>query len=134
MFESILGLLTGVPGAIAEYFNKKQELASIEYRQKMEYEEAVHTRKIDLIKAGLHADMNWEMAFANQAASSWKDEYTLIVVSVPLIMAFIPGLAGYVSAGFESFAETPIWYQAMVQVVFYATYGIRFWRRQQSDT
>ena len=37
---------------------------------------------------------------AEQAATSWKDEYTLIVVSIPAIMAFIPGLDVYVKDGF----------------------------------
>jgi hypothetical protein len=78
--------------------------------------------------------MAWETEFAKQAATSWKDEYTLIVVSVPVVMAFIPGLDGYVLKGFEAFAACPLWYQVMVQTLFYATYGIRLWRRQISDT
>jgi len=134
-FLSIVGsLLTGVPQAVADYFNTKQVLEAQEAQRKMEYEDAVHKRKIELITAGLAADMNWEMEFARQAGSSWKDEYTLLVVSIPLVLAFIPGLDVYVKAGFESFSATPLWYQIMVQVLFYATYGIRFWRRNQSDT
>jgi hypothetical protein len=100
----------------------------------MELDDALHARKLKLVEEGLHADMNWEMEFARQAATSWKDEYTLIVVSIPLVMAFVPGLTAYVKGGFEAFASTPLWYQAMVQVLFYATVGIRFWRRSQSDT
>jgi len=134
-FLSIVGsLLTGVPQAVADYFNTKQVLEAKEVERRMEYEDAIHKRKIELVQAGLTADMNWEMEFARQASTSWKDEYTLIVVSIPLVMAFIPGLDTYVLNGFKAFAETPIWYQAMVQVLFYATYGIRFWRRSQSDT
>lgn len=129
-----LSLLGGIPEAIGNYVNERQKIKSAEKLRKMEYEDAIHKRKLDLISQGLTADMNWEMEFARQAATSWKDEYTLIVVSIPLVMAFIPGLSEFVKLGFESFAGTPIWYQAMVQVLFYATYGIRFWRRAQSDT
>ena len=134
-FLSVVGsLLTGVPQAVADYFNTKQVLEAKALEQKMEYEDAVHKRKIELITLGQTADMNWEMEFARQAASSWKDEYTLIVVSIPLVMAFIPGLDGYVKAGFEAFSGTPLWYQIMTQSMFYATVGMRMWRRNISDT
>jgi hypothetical protein len=131
---NFLNLLTGVPDAIAKYFIERNQQKSAERVRKMEFEDALHARKLKLVEEGLHADMNWEMEFARQAATSWKDEYTLIVVSIPLVMAFVPGLTPYVKSGFESFASTPLWYQAMVQVLFYATVGIRFWRRSQSDT
>lgn len=129
-----LSILGGIPEAIASYVNERQRIKAAAAQRRDEYEQALHQRKLDLIAQGLTADMNWEMEFARQAATSWKDEYTLLVVSVPLIMAFIPGLAQYVAAGFVAFAATPLWYQAMVQVLFYATVGIRFWRRAQSDT
>lgn len=129
-----LSILGGIPEAIASYVNKRQEIKAAAAQRKDEFENAMHERKLDLIKQGLIADMNWEMEFARQAATSWKDEYTLLIVSIPLVMAFVPGAAVYVAAGFAAFAATPLWYQAMVQVLFYATVGIRFFRRSQSDT
>jgi hypothetical protein len=131
---NFLPLLAGIPEAIGTYFNEKQKLKAAENIRKLELEDAIHKRKVELVTLGQTADMNWEMEFARQAASSWKDEYTLIVVSIPLIMAFIPGLDVYVSAGFKAFTDTPLWYQVMVQALFYATYGMRFFRRTQSDT
>lgn len=129
-----LSILGDVPGAIASYLNKRQEIKAEAQKRRDEFEDALHRRRVELIEKGLAADANWEMEFARQASTSWKDEYTLLVVSVPLVMAFIPGLAAYVAAGFAAFSSTPLWYQAMVQVLFYATVGIRFWRRSQSDT
>ncbi len=131
---NFLPLLAGIPEAIGKYFIERNAQKSAERLRKMELDDALHARKLKLVEEGLHADMSWEMEFARQAATSWKDEYTLLVVSIPLTMAFVPGLAQYVTAGFEAFASTPLWYQAMVQVLFYATVGIRFWRRNQSDT
>jgi uncharacterized RDD family membrane protein YckC len=40
----------------------------------------------------------------------------------------------YVARGFASFSATPLWYQVMVQTMFYATVGIRMWRNTQYDT
>lgn len=132
---SIVGtLLKSVTEPVVAYFNTRQELKSKERVRKIELEDAIHQRQVDLIKEGLHADMNWEMEFAKQASSSWKDEYTLIVVSIPAILAFIPGGAPIVDSGFKALSGTPLWYQGLLLSMFLATVGIRYWRRSQSDT
>lgn len=128
------GGLGALAAPIGAYMTRRMEIAAEDRQQERALKRATVERQIDMIKEGLHADMSWEMEFAKQAASSYKDEYTLLVVSVPLVMAFIPGMAQYVQAGFLAFSETPVWYQVMVQALFYATVGIRFWRRTQSDT
>lgn len=130
----IMDIVTGLVKPVSDYFGRRQELKAAKHANELKALEAQGERAAQLIRDGLAADMAWEQEFAKQAATSWKDEYTLLVVSVPLVMAFIPGAAQYVSAGFASFASTPLWYQVMVQTIFYATYGIRLWRRQVSDT
>jgi len=127
-------ILTGVLKPVGDFFTRRQELKAQEHQNNLELLKAQGERQADLIKSGLAADASWEMTFAQQAASSWKDEYTLLVVSIPLVMAFVPGMSGYVTAGFDAFSKTPMWYQLMVQTIFYATFGIRLWRRNQSDT
>jgi hypothetical protein len=133
--------ITGLTGPVADYFKRRAELkveqAKFESEARIKDHElllAQKTRQIELVSQGLTADANWEMEFARQAASSWKDEYTLIVVSMPAVMAFIPGLDIYVLKGFAALAKTPVWYQIMLVSLFFATVGIRYWRRTQSDT
>lgn len=129
-----LALLGDVPGAIASYLNERQRIQAEAQKRKDEFEDALHKRRLELITQGLAADANWEMEFARQAEGSWKDEYTLIVVSVPAVMAFVPGLAHYVADGFKALEGTPLWYQGVLVSLFLATVGIRYWRRSQSDT
>lgn len=129
-----LSILGDIPGAIATYFNKRQDIKAAAAARQEEFEQALHVRKLDLISQGLTADMNWEMEFARQAEHSWKDEFTLIVVSIPAVLAFIPGAAPIVAEGFAALALTPIWYQGMLVSLFFATVGIRMYRRTQSDT
>jgi len=129
--SSIIG---GILKPVGDYFNRRQEIKAVQHQGELEVKKAMYERQAELARQGLAADAAWEMEFAKQAATSWKDEYTLIVVSIPLVMAFIPGTAKYVVDGFASFSNTPIWYQLLVQAIFYATYGIRLWRRNQSDT
>ena len=127
-----LNLLTGIPEAIGNYFTEKQKLKSVERLQKLELDAAVHKRKVELISQGLHADASWEIEQIK--ASGWKDEWVLIIVSIPLILCFIPGADVYVAAGFSALDKTPDWYTWLVLLIFTAVYGIRIWRRTQSDT
>lgn len=132
---NLWSMLVGkLPEVAATYFTRRAELRAQEHQNQLELEKARGDRQAKLISEGLAADANWEMEFAKQAGSSWKDEYTLIVVSIPAILAFIPGADKYVARGFAALSQTPVWYQVMLVTIFFATYGIRYWRRTQSDT
>jgi hypothetical protein len=124
----------GIVEPLATYFNRKQELKQARFEAELKATIAAGDRVAKQISEGLAADANWEMEFAKQAASSWKDEYTLIVVSIPAILAFVPGCAKYVRDGFAALSDTPLWYQTALLSMFLATVGIRYWRRSQSDT
>lgn len=75
----------------------------------------------------IDADAAWEQA--SIANSGWKDEATWVVLSIPLVLVFVPQLAPYVLTGFEVLDQTPDWYRWLVVMVYAATYGIRVWRR-----
>lgn len=131
----------GVVGPVANYFTRRQEIKAqklqMESQERVKMHElkmAQYERQIQLHREGLTADANWEMEFARQASSSWKDEYTLIVTSTPAWLCFIPGGAPIVAAGFDALSRTPAWYQFVLITLFLATVGIRYWRRSQSDT
>lgn len=134
-----LGTLLGkVPEAVATYYTRKQELAAQRHENDLKFEAAKGERQAHLIEQGLAADANWEMEFAKQAQTSYKDEYTLAVVSIPTLLCFIKTRTfdgpAIVSAGFDSLAKTPIWFQILFCTMFAATVGVRWWRRTQSDT
>ena len=57
---------------------------------------------------------------------TWKDEYLLIIFTVPLILAFIPSMVQYVEAGFEALEATPEWYRWLVTGMVVATFGLRW--------
>ena len=131
--------LLGAPfEAIAVYFTRRAELKQARFEAQLKMEQARGERQAQLILAGLAADANWEMEFARQAQNSWKDEYTLGVVSLPAILAFVKTswLNGpkIVSEGFASLSLTPWWFQTILGIMFCATVGVRWWRRTQYDT
>lgn len=132
--EIITGAVAGVFKPVGDFFTRRSELKSAEHQAKIAVVAATGERQAQLIKDGLAADMSWEMAFANQAANSWKDELELIVITVPLVLCFIPGMSRYVDAGFAALSKTPSWYMFLVMTIYLANYGIRYWRKTQSDT
>jgi hypothetical protein len=130
----ILSIVGSIFTPVVNYFNRRQELKSQEHQADLQVKQALTERQIELIKAGQLADMNWEMEFARQAGSSWKDEFELLIISIPMVMCFVPGMDVYVFKGFEAISKTPAWFQFLVMSIYLANYGIRFWRKTQYDT
>lgn len=134
VFKALLG--KGIVEPVATYYTRKQELSAAKHEAKLKFETAKGERQARLIEAGLAADATWEIEQIRN--SGWKDEYVLIILSIPSILSFVRTKwfdgAEIVANGFASLTATPQWYQWLILLVFTATYGIRVWRRQQFDT
>ena len=130
MAWNIIGsILKGTVEQVAGYFQHRLDVKSKERIRKLELEDALHARKLELLKQGLAADQEWEaMQISN---SGWKDEWILILLSVPLIGCFLPNISGYILAGFLVLESTPDWYRWLILLILTAVYGIRIYRRQK---
>jgi hypothetical protein len=67
---------------------------------------------------------DWDRIQATNSATSWKDEYLTLLFSIPLIMAFIPGMEIYVQAGFIVLDSMPEWYTYAISVIVAASFGV----------
>ena len=132
------GLIAKVIGKVAgegagkqaiEYFAKKQQL---KYQLKLAKIEG----EIGLAAAKLKAQAEW--AAANIQNSGWKDEWVLLLLSIPLILVFHPTTAPFVLDGFRILEQTPDWYRWLVVSVMAAIYGIKpawdFWKNRKNTT
>jgi len=90
---------------------------------KLKLTEAEAKAKILLSEKTSVAD--WERIMAEGAKSSWKDEWFVIVLSIPLILAFIPGAEGWVDRGFEQLSKAPDWYFYSLGIAISASFGVR---------
>jgi len=81
--------------------------------------------KAEIMKTAATHDSKWELIMAESTKGSWKDELVTIVVLIPCILAFIPGMQEHVKAGFERLNELPEWYQYLLFLVCSAALGIR---------
>lgn len=82
--------------------------------------------KLNIAKAKAVAEIEWDITQARASENSWKDEYWTVVLSVPMIMCFIPDLAPYVKQGFKVLKESvPEWYIIAVGSAIAAAFGYR---------
>jgi hypothetical protein len=70
-------------------------------------------------------EIDWDLEMAKGSASSWKDEWLTILFSIPLVLAFIPGMEEVVANGFARLNEMPEWYQYSLGVIVAASFGVR---------
>ena len=70
-------------------------------------------------------EIDWDLEMARGSASSWKDEWLTILFSIPLILAFVPGMEDVVANGFARLNEMPEWYPYSRGVIVAASFGVR---------
>lgn len=75
------------------------------------------------------SNLEWDLKWADDATHSWKDEFLLILWSIPTIGLFIPFTRPFIIDGFEYLKtfnpDAPNWYLAGWAIIFAATFGIR---------
>jgi hypothetical protein len=113
MFGQLVGPLTNLVGG---YFKNKSE-----------EKQAKHQAKMSVIQN----DADWESKMADASASSWKDEFWTIVLSVPVFMVGYAIAANDVTVidrvalGFEALSGLPEWYQYLLFIAISSSFGIR---------
>lgn len=119
-----------VVGKTEEFLAARAKLKNDLELAKLQGQIDVEKARAEYKKADLQYDDEWELAQIKN--SGWKDEYVLILLSIPLLLCFIPFTAPWVLAGFAILAQCPDWYRWLILVIFCAIYGIRIYRRQDS--
>jgi len=125
MLEKILGAFLGQPAEqIADFFKRKAELKQELKLAKLEGRVADQKARNSQAENRAAENHTWEMShLANMGG--YADEFVLGVVSIPVIMGFIPGLSEYALAGFDVLDKMPVWYQVLLVTIYLAIYGIR---------
>ena len=83
--------------------------------------------KVEATIRKIDADTSMDISAANDMKHSWKDEFLTILMSIPVIMCFIPGLSAYALEGFMVLSQTPEWYRWAFLGIIAASFGLRMW-------
>lgn len=129
MWATIVAKLLGnAAPKVADYYIQKQALQHERELAKIEGKIAYEKAKTARAEASEGRDHEWELESIRN--SGWKDEWVLILLSIPMVLVFIPQAQPYVLNGFAVLDTTPEWYRWLTLMIFAAIYGIRIWRRK----
>ena len=128
MWAKIIATLTGqTVESVLNYQATKIRLKADIELEKLRGKAAWEAAKTQRASESEGRDHEWELLSIQN--SGWKDEWVLIVLSIPMILSFIPVTVLYVEEGFRVLEETPTWYRVVVASIYLATFGLRLWRR-----
>lgn len=102
-------------------------LAQTWMSNRQEQSQAKHVAKMQVIQN----TATWEQHMAQASASSWKDEWFTVILSMP-ILAIMWGVGmndldiiERVGMAFEELSRLPDWYSYLLYVAVTASFGIR---------
>ncbi len=129
MWSSIVGALLGkVAPKVADYYMQKQDLKQQVQLEILRGKAAYEAAKTQRASESEGRDHEWEIESIRN--SGWKDELVILVLTIPLILVFIPSTTTFVLEGFKVLELTPDWYRWLIVMIYAATFGIRVWRRK----
>jgi len=111
---------------ISNYFSKRQDIAKLKVEQEKEVIVAETKSKVARLERESAQDFDLNRYALESMRTSWKDEFVLIIITIPFIMLFIPTYQSYAISGLQAMdSSTPIWYQILVLAIFLSIYGLR---------
>lgn len=123
--DGLLGIVKDVFETRKVTAEAKMKLEIAKFESKARIEEAKATAIINLAANAQEHEQEWEQIMARNSDKSWKDEYMLLLFSVPLVLSFIPGGKELVTDGFRALEGVPDWYIQIVLAGAAVSYGIR---------
>jgi hypothetical protein len=118
MIQALIGPIASLAGT---WLEGKVEKTKAETGAKVAKAKAEAT----IMEKKATGEIDWDLEMARGSHSSWKDEWLVILFSVPLVLSFIPGMEGVVASGFEQLDKMPDWYQYSLGVIVAASFGVR---------
>lgn len=109
--EILKGVVSPLTGLFGKLSDNKTELAK---------------KSIDRIENAEDKLAEWESIQAENGKHSLKDEFWTLVLSIPLILCFIPDFVPYITAGFDALQSMPAFYQYWLGVAILSSFGVRF--------
>jgi hypothetical protein len=125
---AIKEFFAGLVGPAVEAYKVHREAKNRLELAKLESEIKAEQAWQDWRVKNIDSDAAWEQSSIQN--SGWKDEFVLVVLSIPLLLVFVPWTSPYVLAGFGVLDQTPEWYRWLLAMIYAATFGIRVWRRK----
>lgn len=107
-------IATGLVSPITNLFVKRNENKT-----------KIKVQQIERLKNSDDSLAEWESIQAENSGHSLKDEFWTIILSIPLVLCFIPEYVHYIEDGFEVLKGMPDFYQYWLGVAILTSFGVR---------
>lgn len=133
MFDWFKTAIDSIAGIVKEPLTEWQKRKTLKVEQEDKALEREHELKLEQLKInsklaeqGIQVEADWDSKAQENMQHSWKDEYLLILFSMPLIGCFIPEYQENVLRGFEILQQTPQWYIWSILGMVAGAWGLRW--------
>ena len=127
----IIGKLVETAGTI---FGSWQERKTIKAQGKIDVMKARVEGEIKRVQSVAEGEIQYDVTAAEGMKHSWKDEWFTVLLSIPVIMCFVPypPLQEQVKVGFQILmTSTPEWYQYCFIGAIVASFGLKTWMNRK---
>jgi hypothetical protein len=126
----IIGAVTGIITEPLKEWQKRKTMEKEEESREKDRQHEINLKKLEigtkLAEQGIQAEISWDARAQDNMKVSWKDEYLLVLFSIPLIGAFIPQYQDAILKGFEVLDKTPEWYILSILGMVAGAWGLRW--------
>ena len=112
--KPLLGVVSDGVKSFAETKKAKAEQKVLEIKAKS-----------SLMEKKIKGEIDWDIEAIKGSKDSWKDEWILILWSIPMIMIWIKPLQQFVEDGFIALQSVPDWYFYSWGAIISASYGMK---------
>jgi hypothetical protein len=120
MLQALIGPITELAGG---WLKGKADAQAAAANLKLVEAEA----KATIMKSAATSEAEWEKIMAQGTMNSWKDEYLVLLFSIPLILCFTGDWGRTtVAEGFTALEQMPEWYQYTLGVIVASSFAVLF--------
>ena len=116
---------TAIVSGISGYFKDKNEIKKVEVEAEKMLVLAKAEAEANKMKRESEQDYDLDKIAMNAMDKSWKDEFLLILFSIPIAMCFFPEYRQYVEDGFKTLNIIPEWFMYIYVAMIVVIYGLR---------
>jgi len=121
-----LPLIGGIISAVSSVATSYMDERKIKTEHKSKIAEAKVNAQIDRISKGAESEVNYDIEALKQQQYSYKDEFALLVITMPFVGSFLPWTQEYVMLGWDYVSKAPEWYSYTFIGAISASLGIRW--------
>ena len=123
MLTAIWAVIKAVTGPATELLKGWQTRKQAALESELALAKAKTEAQIKYLDTQQAADIAWEnLSIGN---SGWKDEFWTLVLAIPAVLCFIPGMDVYVFRGFEALKNCPDYYNWMLSIAVGSAFGFK---------